>query len=374
MTGKQLSLRLPGKASDFLKIGVAAAGRGDLSLVKAVLAVQPDWLHRSGSHGRTMLWEAAWRGQLEMVHHLCELGADPNACACHFTPLLVEISACCAAEVRQHDDVTTCLRGFGAAGSIYSAAYLGNLAEVQDFLASDPNLLNREKPQHDANVRATVLHYSVAGGHTRVVTYLLDKGANPAPYSYWIIRFAIHHKRADLLELLIQHGADLKLSPQPRTGILDKAISEVLARHGVKPNPNAAEGGWPPIVFQCRGDRGGDLSRVKQLISDGADVNVRNHKGQAALHCAAKAGFVTIVELLIRAGADIDATDNAGETPLVTALRSTIKDDTKLHAVAAVLARAGADINRTSKAGHSARSVASRKRNAKDWLASLGAT
>ena len=51
---------LTGKASDFLKIGAAAAGRGDMDTVRAVLEERPDWVTRTGSHGRTMLWEAAY--------------------------------------------------------------------------------------------------------------------------------------------------------------------------------------------------------------------------------------------------------------------------------------------------------------------------
>ena len=82
---------LTGKASDFLKIGVAAAGRGDIATVQVVLDEQPAWLRRVGSHGRTMLWEAAYRGRLGMVEYLADRGADVDACGCHFTPLLVDI-------------------------------------------------------------------------------------------------------------------------------------------------------------------------------------------------------------------------------------------------------------------------------------------
>ena len=67
---------LTGKVSDFLKIGVAAAGRGDLETVRTVLAERPDWLLRVGSHGRTMLWEAAYRGRLAMVEWLLDQGAE----------------------------------------------------------------------------------------------------------------------------------------------------------------------------------------------------------------------------------------------------------------------------------------------------------
>ena len=66
---------LTGKASDFLKIG---AGRDDVDTVRAVLNEKPDWIARTGSHGRTMLWEAAYRGRASMVKYLLDRGADPR--------------------------------------------------------------------------------------------------------------------------------------------------------------------------------------------------------------------------------------------------------------------------------------------------------
>ena len=48
-------VQFPGKASDFLKIGVAAAARGDVEAVHTILEERPGWLTCVGPHGRTML-------------------------------------------------------------------------------------------------------------------------------------------------------------------------------------------------------------------------------------------------------------------------------------------------------------------------------
>lgn len=42
---------LTGRVSDFLKIGVAAAGRGDLETVRTVLAERPDCVALRGAGG-----------------------------------------------------------------------------------------------------------------------------------------------------------------------------------------------------------------------------------------------------------------------------------------------------------------------------------
>ena len=327
---------LTGKASDFLRIAAAAAGRGDLDTVRAVLAQEPAWVGRIGSHGRTLLWEAAYRGRREMVDYLLDRGADIDACGCHFTPLLVEISPYCAAWYRGHEAVADRLLERGAATDIYTAAFLGDRETVVDYLQREPRLATEEKPQHDAGLRATVLHYAVSACRLDIVKTLLARGADPRPHGGWLIRFSIWRDRPDILKALIDGGADPTQAEVPRSGV-SAEIAAVLAAHGVGVSVDQAEGGWPPLVFQARGDRGGNVDRVRDLLDRGADVNVRNHKGQTALHCAAKAGFTDIVALLLDRGAEVDATDDHGWTALAAARHSSIKDKARLAAVIELL-------------------------------------
>ena len=362
---------LTGKGSDFLKIGVAAAGRGDFDTLRAVLTEKPHWLRRTGSHGRTMLWEAAYRGRLEVVEYLADLGADIDACGCHFTPLLVDISPYCAARHKKHDDVAAFLLEAGAALDIHTAAYLGDIEAVREYLDRDPDLARAEKKQNDPNVRATVLHYAVASGHAEIVSVLLESGADPRPYGYFLVRFCIWRDRVDILTALIAAGLDPSTSEPPRSGIANPAMVGLLKANGVDYGPDHAEGGWPPIVFLSRGDRGGNVDRVRALIEAGADVNVRNHKGQSALHCAAKAGFVDIVALLLEHGCEVDAQDRQGETPLAAALRSTVKDKAKLLDVVRLIVNAGADSDYADHKGRSPRAIAGAKRNARVWVDAL---
>ena len=52
-----------------------------------------------------------------------------------------------------------------------------------------------------------------------------------------------------------------------------------------------------------------------------------------------------IVSLLLERGAKVDLRDDKGHTPLMAALRSTIKNKDKLREVVRVLTEAGADLD-----------------------------
>lgn len=66
----------------------------------------------------------------------------------------------------------------------------------------------------------------------------------------------------------------------------------------------------------------GDLDRIRQLVEERADVNVKNAAGWTPLLYAANGGhgnenpYLEIARLLIEAGADINVQERTGWTPL----------------------------------------------------------
>jgi hypothetical protein len=65
-----------------------------------------------------------------------------------------------------------------------------------------------------------------------------------------------------------------------------------------------------------RASAGGHVGLLKELIAQGARVNLQDDEGSTALHAAAHMGNVAVVQLLLRAQAAIDVCDGDGETPL----------------------------------------------------------
>lgn len=354
---------LTGNASDFLKIGVNAAARGDLATLQEVLEERPTWRTRVGSHGRTMLWEAAYRGRLEIVDFLLTTfdDIDIEARGCHYTPLLVEISPLCAAILKKRKAVTTRLQDAGAQKDVVTATYLGELQNVTNFLNSEPSLVQKSFFQHDPHFDATLLHYAVAGNHTEIVRLLLELGAEVKPHSNHLLDFALDRSNAAILKLLLEADADATQKTYLLGDIDPPELAALLKQHGASIEIDATDNGWPSLVYVCRGDRGGNPDSVRELIRLGADVNVTNYKGQTALHTAAKAGFVEPVEILLAHGANVNAQDQNGDTPLHTACKSSIKDQSKLQNVVNLLTEANADLTIENNQGRTATQVKRRK-------------
>ncbi len=59
-----------------------------------------------------------------------------------------------------------------------------------------------------------------------------------------------------------------------------------------------------------------DAERIKKLLEEGTDPNIRDGDGNTPLHFAASKGCAEVARLLLRHGADPNAQDKNGETPL----------------------------------------------------------
>ena len=369
------NVQLTGNQSDFLKIVVAAAGRGDLETVRQLVNENPAWIHTVGSHGRTMLWEAAYRGKLEMVQFLLERGADINLPGCYHIEHRLEITPYCVARYEGRDSVADYLLRHGATLDVHTAAYLKDYDTVQAHLDNNADLVNSGYLQavmlpagqphtfeHRHATWATPLCYAIVGGNPAIVELLISQGATIKPHSERFLDYAIAYDWVEIAKLLLENGADSSKAPR----ILDdnSEMSVLLKAFGVPPKDINAKShmGWPPLVYACRGDNGEHPEEIQRLLALGADINIQNYKGKTGLHCAAKAGFLNVINLLIENGATVDAIDNDGETPLFEAIRSTIKNGEKQRAALESLLVKGADPNVRNRKGQTPLQVAQRMR------------
>jgi len=134
----------------------------------------------------------------------------------------------------------------------------------------------------------------------------------------------------EAMRLLVAHGADpnfstVKPAGRPRTG--DGGRETVDDVSGLPPVPvggpavpalHAATGVGYGEGFAANSHRNapsGWMPAVKYLVEElGADVNVRDHEGNTALHHAAARGDNEMILYLVSKGADVKAVNRAGET------------------------------------------------------------
>ena len=181
---------------------------------------------------------------------------------------------------------------------LHKAARTGNLAQVKNLLAEDPN---GHIDVADDQQR-TALYWAVREDKPHVTKYLLLNNANANVQS--MSSRNPKRKSKSALHWTIQNSSSVQL--------------KMLLKHGANPNVAYFSGRTPlhNASKKCL------LSHMKTLLEYGADANQRDSKERTALHHARKCG-VTEFKVLKEYGASAHKRDEDGETPLHYLVRST---------------------------------------------------
>jgi ankyrin repeat protein len=282
-----------------LRQAMAAAAKGDVDAVVALVADHPRLIDQRAGDGATMVWTAAWRGRLPLVRWLTDHGADleiPGS-AVHMTQ--VTVSPYCIAVRSRHRQVAQYLRDHGAQVDVFGSAFLGDLDALRGHIAA--GLANAQSPHEDFHP-VTPLHYAVDGGSAAAATLLLENGAEARTSGGRLLTSAANQGSAELVRLLIDHGARARDAESLGPLGTDRTIGELLVARGFDLNVPIRDQ-ETPLTRACRADKGEHPETVRALLELGADPNAPNAKGRTALSIATGARFSATVELLLAAGA-----------------------------------------------------------------------
>ena len=264
----------------------------------------------------------------EIVKLLIERGANVNQYLEHeknVTPLYISV-------VRKHREVANLLLANGAVLDLYSAAFLGKVEVVKDYLEQNGNI-SVGKYQG-----ITLIHTAAWNNQLEMTQYLITCGAkvnSQDDYGRTPLHFAASNPEGiKLIELLIDNGAKLDaiasrsftisgnkclngtpLHVAARLNYPD--IAEALIIRGANINATYMRGKTPLHTAVWSKN---NFEVVKVLIDRGADINAyEKSQGKTPLHRVAYYGHTDIAELLILNGAKVNFRNFSGHTPLTSA-------------------------------------------------------
>ena len=206
----------------------------------------------------------------------------------------------------------------------------------------------------------TALHYAVQSPYNplETVAFLLDHGAdidatdkNGYGVLHYVVRYADPKYRLALIRLLARRGADINQGDEYGATPLHHAIwsnapNEVvrtLTELGADVNARITKDDLPmlvkgdtPLLFLMRHESSPSAWKLTWLVTHGADVNARNHRGETPLLAHIKEHGIysdpDAVRYLVFKGADASLRDNENHTALDSLKAATEKEDSGILA------------------------------------------
>ncbi len=175
----------------------------------------------------------------------------------------------------------------------------------------------------------TVLMAAAADGNTKLLTALLDRGADPLAGNHrggTALMYAAANDAGDCARVLLERGAAVNARAENGWTAITLASAkghlamvDLLLDRGADPNvPDVF--GWTPLMRAVQNDR---IAVVEALLaSPRVDPNRVNSMGRNALHVAMEQGHCEIARALAGAGLDPDKPDFSLHTPRSLAIRA----------------------------------------------------
>jgi len=296
-----------------------AAKDGDITAVEQWLAQGGD-VNVKNAAGETLLRVALLGGRLDIIQLLEKHGADVDA-EIKNDPSLIRWVA-----TNGSPAVADYLISRGADTShVWVAAYLGKLDQLKEYIESG----SQEVSAFDKN---QILGGAITGGHADIIEYILDHGADIKTWG--ILDTAVIANRKLILELLIAKGAD----PNPGGGWSPLHITlwhyprlemaEALLSHGADPYKEKGANAWNPMHYAIESEK---KDMIKLFLAHHRDRDVlpyayyaitRNRKDVLPLfepyveispiHLSCFYGKLGDVKSYLEQGKDIEAQDIGG--------------------------------------------------------------
>ncbi|OQE39856.1 hypothetical protein PENCOP_c006G07555 [Penicillium coprophilum] len=287
----------------------------DLGLVSLLLEKNMK-VDSKDNHGRTPLFYAVQRRELNIARALLDAGANPNTTEAGYSKPLRYKEKDFTGKFKDLEarNLADC---FGDTTPLFYAAGDGNDSMV-DLLLNHPKSKAFPDPQDQFGERP--ISWAAGKGYEAIVKMLLDKGANPnqpddpsrSPI-FWALK---SHDKS--LHQKIVRGRGLGSWDNYAVGDMS-AMVDLLLQYGA--DPNVADGkGRTPISLLVEFDVNSKRI-VSSLLGAGCNPNVKDRYGRTPLMGAVVRDLGDFVDALREhPSLDRDATDNFGRTAITEAI------------------------------------------------------
>lgn len=254
---------------------------------------------------------AAEKQLFPLIRLLIEHGADPIG-ADDYHELEVIGWATAWDYIQADPEIVDYLLAHGARHNIYSAVAMGDVDAIRRVAAETPVML--EKRMEGASDRRRPMHLAVIKKQRRSLATLLELGANQEALDDAgltpLDEAALRGER-EMAEMLLSHGAKVRLPAA--VALRRKADVERILRR----DPEILKPGnrWGTLIVRAAERASGEV--IEALIQAGADVNVRDDpktavdstSGYTPLHAAGFRGNLPAAAVLLKHGANVTVRD-----------------------------------------------------------------
>lgn len=312
--------------SAFDAVSWALIEKVDNKTVKYLLSKKGNGVNKLTHDGRTYIFWAAYKDNLEMMKYLVNKGAKTDIIDSHGYSLLNFAATTGQLNTALYDfciehgaDPKSEKNHDGATALLLVAPFIKDVSLIDYFTTKGIDVSTKD------NNGNGIFNYAAKTGNIQLMNYLIKQG--------------VSYKEKNK----IGGNAMIFASRGTRNKTNDMKTFQYLEKLGIAPNVVTEKGVTPLHAISYKGK---DLDIFNYFISKGVNVNQADENGNTAFSNAVRSNTIHMVRFLSTYVKDINALNKKRQSPLMTAVQRNTPE------VVDFLISKGADINLSDKEGH----------------------